>query len=80
MKHKRFMQNPRTENRIISGALYFLAVCAIVILITSCSPLAAYETPAAPTPTATVFQIREWWMYSTVTPSPRPIDGRANYQ
>lgn len=91
--NRRYMINPQTERRIANGALWLVLACVIVAILTSCSPYAASQgntRVTLPTPSATAtatpagepFQIREWWMYSTLTatPTPRPMDGRRNYK
>jgi uncharacterized protein YgiM (DUF1202 family) len=49
------MQNPQTERRIIDGALWFLAGCVILAILTSCSGYANTPAPlGSATPSATV--------------------------
>jgi len=72
MTRRRFMQKPETERRIMYGALWFIAGCVILAILTSCSPytaqIATGNSTVAPsmTPEATVPQV-------TLSPTPRPI-------
>jgi hypothetical protein len=90
--NRRIHYHPRTERRIISAVLYFVAACALVIVLTSCSPYAVdysqagNNTPtAAPSMTATVSAtptpLPAWWMYSAgALLRPAQVDGRKGYK
>lgn len=69
MTGKRFMQNPETERRLISGALWFIAACVILAILTSCSP---YEDLQLRTPTPATTGTAQLSQVATIEPTPYP--------
>jgi len=57
----------KTNVRLFDAVMYFLAVCVIVILITSCSPYVEVPATAAPSATATARMVA---IATEPTPSP----------
>jgi hypothetical protein len=58
MRRKRFMQNPKTERRLISGALWFVTACVILAILTSCSAYTVNPTQTE-TPSTTARQLSQ---------------------
>jgi uncharacterized protein YgiM (DUF1202 family) len=66
------MIDERTNKRLCNGVLWCLAACLLVVILTSCSPLAMYQAPATATPTAATTATEPAAVTATKEPTPRP--------
>ena len=80
-----------TDRRLFDFTLWLLAGICLLVLVASCSPLAAYEPTPATTATAVVYSSLEqtttplpYWMLATARPprlniQPVTTGGRVGY-
>jgi uncharacterized protein YgiM (DUF1202 family) len=66
------MIDHKTNARLCSAFLWLVGAMALLIILTSCSPLAMYQAPVTATPTAATTATTTAAVTATKEPTPRP--------